>query len=406
VRIGQLSNLYPPDVLGGAEMVVEHIVHGLRAAGHEVVVIATVAPRRTVREEVDGVTVHRLSTANLSWVGELPKRSRMLKLFWHLIDLWNPVMYRRVRTVLRAEKLDVVHTHNLAGFSPAMWAAARAEGLPVVHTTHDHSLTCFRSIRMTRRGRVCERQCTGCALRGRWFRRLSETVNAIVTPSRFVLNRHRELGFFSRATSAVIPWGVPPPERTPHDSGKADGAPLRFLYIGGLRRYKGIEVVLDAFRRAPDLRASLDIAGAGELADACAEAAKDPRIRFHGFVKGEQKAELLTASDVLLLPSLCWETMGLAALEAFSYGVPVLASRTGAVPELVEEGRTGFLLEPGDSAALAQSMARLASAPVVVEDMRAACRARARELSIERAVNGIVEVYEAVRSARDNRISP
>jgi glycosyltransferase involved in cell wall biosynthesis len=400
VRICHVSNLYPPDVLGGAEIVVEHMVHGLRAAGHEVAVMATVAPSRAGREEVEGVPVHRVSSANLYWVGKVSRRSRVLKLLWHFIDLWNPVMYRRVRALFRAEKFDVVHTHNLPGFSLAVWAAARTEGLPVVHTTHDHSLTCVRSIRMTRQGRVCERPCMGCAVRGRWFCQLSRSVNAVVAPTRFVLDRHLELGFFPRAVSAVVPWGVPLLEPTPHRFRGNPGAPIRFLYIGGLRPYKGIDNVLDAFRRAPGLRASLDIAGAGELAGACAEAASDPRIRFHGFVTGEQKTELFRSSDVLLFPSLCWEAFGLVALEALSYGVPVLASRTGGIPELIEEGRTGFLVEPGDPAALARGMARLAAAPAVAESMRAACQARARDLSVERTVSGIVEVYEAARGAR------
>src|SRR5207248_3171700 len=99
--------------------------------------------------------------------------------------------------------------------------------------------------------------------------------------------------------------------------------------------------------RPLDTRASLDIAGAGVMSDACrAAAARDPRIRFHGFVTGPAKDRLLGSADVLLFPSLCWEVVGLVMLEAFAHGVPVIASRTGGIPEFVDEGRTGMLVEP------------------------------------------------------------
>jgi len=268
LKICHVSNLYPPDVLGGAETVVSQLVQGLREAGHAVTVIATAPAARAGRETVDGVPVHRVATANLYWAGAAPGRGPALKPLWHLVDLWNPVMYRRIRELIQVEKFDAVHTHNLAGFSPAAWAAAR--GIPIVHTAHDHSLTCVRAIRMTRRGRVCDRQCASCAWRGRWFRRLSRAVRAVTAPSRFVLDRHLELGFFPRARADVIPWPAPPAAGEVGEQRPGAGYPVRFLFVGGLRAHKGVGILLEAFRQVPGDLATLDIAGAGELAPACA----------------------------------------------------------------------------------------------------------------------------------------
>jgi glycosyltransferase involved in cell wall biosynthesis len=400
-----VSNLYPPDVLGGAEIVVGQLARGLQAAGHEVTVVATAPRARAGSETVEGVRVHRLDPANLYWAGEAAGRPRMLKPLWHLVDLWNPVMYRRLRALLVAARPDVVHTHNLGGLSAAAWSATSATGLPLVHTPHDHSLTCLRAVRMTRSGRVCERQCAPCALRSGWLERRSRAVDAVAAPARFVLDRHLELGFFPRAHTAIVPWGAPPVAATV-GSPRRDEAPVRFLFLGSLQPHKGIGVVLEAFRRAPDAALSLDIAGAGTMADACLAAARrDPRIRFHGFVTGGEKEGLLGSADVLLFPSLCWEVVGLVMLEAFAHGVPVIASRTGGIPEFIEDGRTGLLVEPGDAAALATQMRRLAANRDVIEAMRGACRACAARLTWGRTVGELVEVYKVALGRPDHRAS-
>ena len=406
MRVCLVSNLYPPDVLGGAEIVVGRLAKGLQAAGHEVTVVSTAPRARAGWDTVDGVRVRRLGPANVYWAGDAPRRASILKPLWHLVDLWNPVMYQRLRALLVAERPDVVHTHNLGGFSAAAWSATSATGLPLVHTPHDHSLTCVRAVRMTRSGRVCGRQCAPCALRSGWLERLSRAVDAVAAPARFVLERHLELGFFPRAHTAIVPWGAPPLAVATGPSQRDDEKPVRFLFIGSLQPHKGIGVALEAFRQAPDARASLDIAGAGTMADAClAAASRDPRIRFHGFVTGQEKDRLLGSADALLFPSLCWEAVGLVMLEALAHGVPVIASRTGGIPEFIEDGRTGFLVEPGDVAALATHIQRLAGNRASIEAMREACRACAARLTWARTVGELVEVYKAVLGRPDSRAS-
>lgn len=405
MKVCLVSNLYPPDRLGGAEVVVRQLARGLHATGHDVTVVTTAPRVRTGREIVEGVRVHRLDPANIYWAGDAAGRPRLVKPLWHLIDLWNPVMYRRLQSFLVAEQPDVVHTHNLGGLSAAAWSAASAAGRPLVHTLHDHSLTCVRAVRMSRSGRLCERQCAPCRLRSGWLERLSRAVDAVAAPARFVLERHRELGFFPRAHTAIVPWGAPSVSTTVRPP-RHDETPVRFLYLGGLEPHKGVGVALEAFQRLRDARVALDIAGAGTMAEACRAAARrDPRIRVYGFVTGQEKDELLGAADVLLFPSRCWEVVGLVTLEAFAHGVPVIASRTGGVPEFVEDGQTGLLVEPGDAAALATQMRRLSINRDVIEGMREACRARAARLTWARTVGELVEVYKAALGRSDHRAS-
>ena len=404
MKVCQVSNLYPPDVLGGAETVVARIATGLRTAGHEVTVVSTAPHARAGWDTRDGVRVLRLAPANIYWAGEAPRQVTIVKPLWHLVDLWNPVAYRRLREFLRAEKPDVVHTHNLGGVSAAAWSATAAAGVPLVHTLHDHSLTCIRAVRMTRRGHLCEQQCAPCAVRSRWLRRMSRAVDAVVAPARFVLDRHRELRFFPAAHTAIVPWGAPtvdPVDASP----RPEDQPVRFLFLGSLQPHKGVGVVLEAFRQTQS-RATLDIAGAGTMDGSCRDAAgRDPRIRFHGFVTGPEKDRLLRSADVLLFPSLCWEVVGLVMLEAFAYGIPVIASRRGGIPEFVDEGRTGVLVEPGDAAALAVQIARWAENRGSIEAMRQACRAQAARFTWERTVEQLLGVYREVLERSKQRIS-
>ena len=158
--------------------------------------------------------------------------------------------------------------------------------------------------------------------------------------------------------------GIPLPQvgraRAPASQGT-----LRLLLLCRLTVEKGVRVVLDAMRRLPpSLDVELVIAGRGPLEDTARQAAaEDSRIRFLGFVQGEQKHALLTEADYLLIPSLWYENAPVAVVEAAAYGLGLIGSRIGGIPELVEHGTTGFLFTPGDAAGLAGIVEGLAFGP-------------------------------------------
>jgi glycosyltransferase involved in cell wall biosynthesis len=169
--------------------------------------------------------------------------------------------------------------------------------------------------------------------------------------------------------------------------------------MGLLRAHKGVRLMLEAFRHVASDAARLDIAGTGELAEECrAAASADPRIRVHGWVAGDAKRRLLEATHVVLAPSISWEVSGLAILEAFGHGIPVIGTRIGGIPELIDDGDTGYLIEPGDAAALAERMEMLAATPSLLTRLGAACRARANGLRLSGTIRDIVELYERVRT--------
>jgi glycosyltransferase involved in cell wall biosynthesis len=400
VKICLVSSLFPPRVIGGAEIMVGHAADGLHAAGHSVSVVTTAPRAETGHEVVRGIGIHRIRTGNLYWPGAAPTAPRAVKPLWHAIDLWNPVVHRRLRRILRDEAPDVVHTNNLGGLSPAVWAAATAEGMPIVHTPHDYALTCVRAMRLTRGGRICESRCSTCAIRGAWLRRLSGAVAAVTAPSRFVLDRHLELGFFGRAKAHVVPYAVEKPPAAP----PARHGQLGVLLIGQLRAHKGIRVALAALAAAPDLDVRLDIAGTGELLAECrAAAARDPRIRVHGFVTGSAKEALFRDSHVLVCPSTWWEVTGIVILEAYARGLPAIGSRIGGIPEVIDHGRTGFLVRPGDAVELAARLRELAVNRDLVRTLGQGGLAHAETNRVDAMAARLSAVYAEVHDAVSRR---
>jgi glycosyltransferase involved in cell wall biosynthesis len=152
------------------------------------------------------------------------------------------------------------------------------------------------------------------------------------------------------------------------------GARRRLGFVGTLAPHKGVHVLLQAFRAHADPEATLDLFGnpavnPAYVAGLRREAAGDPRIRWRGaFAEGEQR-RVHGALDALVLPSVWWENSPLSVIEALAAGLPVVASRIGGVPEIVDDGRTGLLVTPGDVAALGRAIADLGAGRALAEPL-------------------------------------
>lgn len=179
------------------------------------------------------------------------------------------------------------------------------------------------------------------------------------------------------------------------------GPPV-FLFLGWLEVYKGVLDLIHAVHRA---RASLMgarvlICGRGSAHDEARRLTHDfglaDTIEFRGWVLGEQKNAVLAESDVLVLPSHV-EGLPNALLEAMATGLSVIATRVGAIPEVVEDGVSGLLIEPGDVDALARALARLAQDPDERARLGRAAREKiARDHDVSVAVPRVLAALRAV----------
>lgn len=389
MKILFVNALYYPNQVGGAENVVRSLAGGMAANNIETVVAATAG--RTSVDRVEGVKIYHVRIRNLFWQYDNRKRFSLLKPWWHLIDIYNPLMAQEVEKIIDRERPDLVHTHNLQGFSVATWKAVKKKGLPLIHTVHDYHLLCPANT-MYRRGMNCVAPCWSCALFSHPKKRLSGLVDRVVSVSKFLLDRHTNAHYFSGARCSVI-INYAPESQEP--AGFTPGDQVRFGFLGQLTPYKGIEILLNVFSGIVPGAASLSVAGTGkgDYVNFLRQQYEGPHIHFLGLVSPR---ELFDRIDVLIVPSLWHEALGLVILEAYSFGVPVIAARRGGIPEVVDEGKTGFLFEPSQSEELREKIARFLRQPELAADMAGHCWAKAKGLARSHFLQQYMEVYRGV----------
>ena len=305
-------------------------------------------------------------------------------------------MGARVGAILDIEKPDVVQTGNLLGFSVSAWRAARRRGIPVVQMLHDYYLACPNSS-MFRNGRNCATQCGDCRAFCTPRRALSNIPVAVTSLSQRTLERIEAAGSFSRVQHKFIAHGANNERADP--AARVDRSPGETLtvgYLGRIESTKGIEVLLDAAAGMASGSVRVLLAGKGDQAYTEALKARYPHadIVFLGFTK---PADLFAQIDLLVVPSLWEEPLGRVIYEAYEHGVPSAVSRAGGMPEIIEEGRTGFVFDPGDAVALRDLLAREQARGWAGARFFAACRSKSREFSMDHLFARYSEIWRTAR---------
>jgi glycosyltransferase involved in cell wall biosynthesis len=287
--------------------------------------------------------------------------------------VWSRPSRRRLAALLRDQPVDIAHFHNTFFLiSPSAYHACGAAGVPVVQTLHNYRLACPAAT-FYRAGRPCE----DCLGRLPWpgvlhaCYRGSHAQTALVA---FTVTAHRLLGTWRSAIdlyvastdfqrSKLVEAGLPgdrvvvKPHFVHPDPGTSPSGGAYALYVGRLSPEKGVRTLLDAWALLPDV--PLKIAGDGPQADLIRRHIAEqshPNVEWLGRVARNTVFALLLKARFLVFPSDCYETFGIAIIEAFSCGIPVIAARHGAMAELVADGRTGLLFAPGDAVDLARTV--------------------------------------------------
>lgn len=383
------NSLYAPHQVGGAERSVQLLAESLVSRGHQVTVASTA--RANDRGAINDVAVRYLRTPNLYWMNEASRRPSIAKPLWHAIDMDNRFAESSYRRLIAEVQPDLIHTNNLAGLSVAVWRAADKAGLPIVHTIRDHYLLCVRST-MFHDGQRCQRQCAGCKLSSAGKRRQAFRVTAAVGISDYILDMHLGHGFFTDAGfTRTIHNPVPTAtEEAPPSNRNTEKVSLGF--VGSLAPHKGIETLLRSARQLGNGRASVHVYGRP-----CTESYgayltrtyESDDVVFHGHKRPE---EIYPALDVLVVPSMWNEPFGRIVPEANAFGVPVVASNRGGLPEIVRENENGFVFDIDEPDSLTRTLTRLVEDRSWKNRMPEAARRHARSFS----VNAITDQYEAL----------
>jgi len=329
-----------------------------------------------------------------------------------LQTLWSTRTHRDALRLLDEQRPDVVHVHNTFPLiSPSLYWACDQAGVPVVQTLHNFRLACPQAM-FLREGRVCE-SCLGTtpwpALRHGCYRG-SRAQTAVVVGMlalhrgvgtyRNKVSRYIALNEFSRAK--FVQAGLPAARITVKPNfadiardvqpRKRDGV----LFVGRLSPEKGVDVLAAAWPQCGG--GSLRVAGVGP-ADALLAATNG--VTLLGALSPQQVQAEMRAALALVLPSICYENFPRTLAEAFGAGLAVIASRIGALAELVEDGVTGLLFEPGDAGDLARVLRWARDNPARMAGMGANARDRFDKLyTPDSNYARLIEIY---RSAADDR---
>lgn len=380
------NSFYLPYIKGGAEVVVKLIAEGLVAEGHAVTVVSTVGSPNPEQKLINGVTSIQIKTPNLYWAYEKVAGSYK-KLLWHFIDNWNPFARKRVKLLIQSCSPDVIVTHNLAGFSSSVWSCARSLNVPIVHVVHDYYLMCPKSSLLSKCG-ACKKQCITCKAARIGMKSRTNQISKVVFVSDFLKRKFITNGFFNDVPNEVIHNSIEPKNIERNLQQNSD---LVFGFIGRVSYEKGIETLLEAFNKISSIKnkySKIRLKIAGEV---------DETYRHYLVSKYGDSAEFLGKVDpidfyskinICVVPSIWEEPFGLVAVEALHAGLPVIASDSGGLNEIVKDGVNGLIFPKGNVDELVKKICLLHDDEQLFKTLRSYTR---------QSVFGFINVHEFIQ---------
>lgn len=367
-RIGLLTPAWPGTATAnGIASATAHLAQGLEAIGHEVTILTGM---------IDGAHRH----PRLVQLAPLPfsLTERLVGRFFPDRGLRGVNIRKLIlgaQQAIRDHGIEVLLMEESYGWAGAVSAAV---SIPVVATLHGPQWLHRVTPAPPRRGPEARRE--------NWERAGLQRVDAIISPSRDVLDRTRLEWGLPEVPTTVIGNAVALPSL---DRPAAQSAEPRLLFIGRFDRIKGADVLLDAFARVAALRPEVRLTFAGpdvgipqpdgsrlHLSQALARlpAAARDRIEVLGHRTRDEIAELRRHHPITLIASR-YETFGVALIEALAAGSAVVATRAGGCAEILRDGDTGLLLPSEDAAAMAEACLRLLADPALALRLGRAARA-------------------------------
>lgn len=419
-RILIVSNFYPPNAIGGAEVVAARQARAFCDAGHSVSVFAGGLPQ-------DGLEAGALER---EW-----DHNKKIPVFRNgLVSLdtgenfFRHEVARRFGGVLRHFEPSIVHFHNVVGLGANLIPLAKSYGAKVFVTFHDHWGFCFKNTRLRNDLSLCTNpeECARCKpkvetpLGGPLPMRLRRDYVAwclghadrLLSPSHYLANAYDEARTLTKPVQALsngIDLEVLESSTSKLSEPKSEDHCTHFLCAAYLGAHKGIVHLLNAAEKLANNRNlkgrwRLTICGHGELSEDIQSGIRAGRfgdaVELAGRLPRSELLELMDRVDAIVLPSIWPENEPVSMLEAIAKGKAQIATRTGGNIDLVEDGLSGFLVEPGDDADLAAAMARLIQDPGLSRNFGERNRQRRAQFSETHTIRRLQTLYNMPSTPR------
>lgn len=328
--------------------------------------------------------------------------------------LWSGEAAKKMDKMLHDFAPDVVHVHNIYNhLSPSVLAVCRRRGVPVVMTAHDYSLVSANYALWTGKGILAPGR------RGLFSTTFTKFAKGSL-PASFVLTlvhgAHRLLGLYRSIEKFMVFSHYMEQELVRAGLPREDivelfpfSAPLLRSYVlpkvpsrqgvlfaGRLEPYKGVELLLTAAQKMPEVE--FLFAGKGSQEALVINAAKRyPNVRYLGFLQDDEMWQQMAAAQVVAVPSLWAEPFGLVALEALVIGTPILVSDRGALPELVRDNTFGRIFKADDPNDFGRQLKKFLATPEMAEKMGKKAREWAKKMANpEKHLQRVMAIYEEV----------
>ncbi len=388
-----------PECRSGTEKFLLNLVSSLQQDGHAVRVVAHTLADPDGTFERNGALFIRKEVYNGIPVTAVRQRTFPVDINSSFED---PDIHRFARELLqghgRCDLMHIAHPMRMASFAKA----AMEMGIPYVLTLTDFWLLCPKIFLRTSSGALCagpeggetcsrlcpELQPAQVKSRPAQARQILTGAKALVAPSRFVAAVFQKE--FPDLKIQIIPHGLNLKHLKPNSRMYRQGEKIVFGYSGGLAPHKGVHLLLQAFRKLQGENAELRLYGQTShekdyLLLLQEMARPDQRIQFRGTYTETETGEVLRNIDVMVIPSLCYETYSLTLHEALGCEVPVIAANLGALPEKIIDSATSFTFQPGSEADLRAKLQLILANPELLNGIKRAIRNQVLPLLEEEA---------------------
>lgn len=349
MKIALANNLYYPFNRGGAEAVVKKMITDLIANGHEIFLITTISPEETI-PQVEELAEQKFKIYHIvSGYYNLVHTPLILKILWHIGNIFSFRKTRIIKKILQTEKPDLILTHNLMGLGFLLPRAIKKLKIRHEHYLHDIQLLHPSGLLMFGQEKIIDS--LAAKLYQLFTRALFASPAKIISPSVWLLEQYRQRGFFRNSETEVKNLISADPGEQKSETSKnnlsdnklsetsKNNPRQNFLFVGQIEYHKGIFLLIKAFQAAllinPNLK--LTVVGNGEQLEKAKKLAENnEKIKFSGRLDGSQVKALMVESDCLIVPSLCYENAPLTIFEAHAASLSVLAANIGGIPEIIK----------------------------------------------------------------------